>query len=84
MAFALAGLVLGGLAGFFVGRAWAGIVAVLAPLPLYLGVALGLWGDGFGEYWWYSIPVWVVPACVGFVIGALGRNAKLRAARRQQ
>ncbi len=75
VAFALAALVLGALAGLFIGRARAGIVAVLAPLPWYLGVALGLWGNGFGEYWWYSIPIWMVPACFGFIVGSLGRHA---------
>lgn len=83
MAFALTGLVLGALAGFFVGRPWAGIVVAVAPLPWYLGAALGLWGDGFGEYWWYSIPIWIVPVCVGFVTGAIARNARVRAARRR-
>lgn len=69
--FILIGLVLGGLAGFFVGKWWAAAVAVLAPLPLYLGIALGIWGNGFGENWQYTIPLWVVPVCVGFFIGVM-------------
>lgn len=51
-------------------------MAILLPSPLYLGVAVGLWGNCFGEYWWYSIPLRVIPACLGFIGGAMVRNAR--------
>ncbi len=76
MALALIGLVLGGLGGFFVGRLWAAVVAILAPLPWYLGVAVGLWGNGFGENWQYAVPMWILPVCLGFVVGALLKRVK--------
>ena len=78
MTFALVGLVFGGLAGFFVGKMWAAVVVILAPLPWYLGIALELWGNGFGENWQYTVPIWVLPAFLGFIVGALARNAKGR------
>lgn len=67
----LIGLILGGLAGFFLGKWWAAVIAVLAPLPLYLGTALGIWGNGFGENWQYTTLLWVVPVCAGFFIGTM-------------
>jgi hypothetical protein len=75
MIFALAGLALGGLSGFPVGKVWAAVVVLLAPLPLYLGVAPGLWGNGFGENWQYAIPIRIMPVCIGFYAGTLIRRA---------
>lgn len=74
MALALIGLLLGGSAGFVVGKLWAAVVVILAPVPWYLGVALGLWGNGFGENWQYGIPIWIAPVCLGFVIGVAVKN----------
>lgn len=78
MVFPLVGLILGGLAGFFIGRLWAAGLAILAPLPWYLGIAFGLWGSGFGDSWEYTIPIWVVPVCLGFIIGAMARRGRGR------
>jgi hypothetical protein len=42
---------------------------------LYLGVAPGLWGNGFGENWQYAIPIRIMPVCIGFYAGTLIRRA---------
>lgn len=73
--FVLMGFVIGGLLGYFVGKWWAAIVAILLPLPLYLGIALDIWGNGFGENWQFTIALWVVPASVGFLAGAWAKPA---------
>ncbi len=75
MGLALIGLGVGGLAGFLLGRFWAAVVVILLPAPWLIGIALGLWGDGLGESWGYVIPIWIGPACLGFVIGVLVRSA---------
>lgn len=61
--------------GALIARWWGVVVAVLLPLPLYLGVAIG-WGNGFGENWQYTIPLWVIPAALGSIVGAMVRNAR--------
>ena len=61
--------------GYFVQSWWALVLVVLLPLPLYLGVALGVWGDGLGENWQYTIPFWVVPGVAGFLLGVAVRRA---------
>jgi hypothetical protein len=81
MAFGLMGLALGGFAGFLVGRLWSAVVVILLPFPWLLGIAIGLWGNGFGENWGYLIPLWIGPACLGFVVGVLARRATSARAR---
>lgn len=49
--FLLIALALGLVTGALIARWWGVVVATLLPLPLYLGVAIGLWGNGFGENW---------------------------------
>lgn len=75
MALALIGLALGAFAGLAAGKLWSAIVVILIPLPWYVGVALDLWGNGFGENWEYAIPIWVAPVCLGFVVGTMARKA---------
>jgi len=77
----LAALGLGGLAAMTKARWWSLVVVLLLPLPLYLGIAFGLWGNGFGENWELTIPLWVGPVVVGFAAGVVGR-ALYRKARR--
>jgi cell division protein FtsX len=69
MLFALLGFLIGAGIGYMVHRWWALVFAVFLPAPIYLGVAIGLWGNGFGENWAYAIPIWVVPAALGYFLG---------------
>jgi hypothetical protein len=69
MLFGLIGLLVGVGIGFLIHRWWAIAVAILLPVPLYVGVAFGLWGSGFGENWEYAVPIWIVPAVIGCILG---------------
>ncbi len=73
--FVLIALTLGALVGFFVLRWWTTVVVIVFPLPFYAGIALDVYGNGFGDNWQYGIPLWVVPACVGLLIGAIAKRA---------
>jgi hypothetical protein len=61
--------------GYFVRSWWALVLVALLPVPLYLGVALGAWGNGFGENWQYTILFWVAPGVAGLLLGSVVRRA---------
>ncbi len=72
--FLLIAFALGGLAGYLSGRWWAAALALLAPVPFYLGIALGLYGNGFGDEWQLVIPLWAIPVLLAFGLGALSSS----------
>jgi hypothetical protein len=79
MALVLTGLAIGGIVGYSIRRRRALVPVILLPLPMYLGIALGFWGNGFGENWQYGIVLWAVPVIVGYLLGGVaGRNLDSR------
>lgn len=72
--FLLLALAIGGLAGYLSGRWWAAALALLAPVPFYLGIAFDIYGNGFGEGWQLVIPLWAIPVLLGFGVGALSSS----------
>jgi hypothetical protein len=66
----LAVIVTGGLVGGFLGRWWSMTAAVILVPPLaYLGIGLGVWGNGFGENWQYAIPFTFMIVVIAIAIG---------------
>lgn len=72
--FLLMAFLAGGLAGYLSGKWWAAALVLLAPVPYYLGIAFGVYGNGFGDCWQLVIPLWAIPVLLGFGLAALSRS----------
>ena len=58
--------------GALAGR-WAVVPPLIAPWPLFiLGVGLGWWGHGLGEFWALGLIVGTASSAIGAVVGVLG------------
>ncbi|OJU95179.1 MAG: hypothetical protein BGO23_04700 [Solirubrobacterales bacterium 67-14] len=74
MAFVLIAFFVGLVLGRLKVARWSLVLLLLLPLPLYLAVDLGLWGDGLGENWEFGLILWFVPAIVGYMLGILSNR----------
>jgi hypothetical protein len=76
----LGAVLIGGLVGFLVHRWWvATIYVAFLTAAVYSGIGIGLWGNGFGENWEYTVPFWFLATGAGSAVGWL--LARLRGSR---